>query len=103
MRALALYKERFLARLAPAARQAADFSRPAFMAAAFYLAARKVRVSPSLPCLFTESTPPSLPISRHLHGCFAARRLSGQQTPQRANSLARSEQEVQCGDNRRRS
>lgn len=42
MRALALYKQRFLAQLAPAARAAADFSRPAFIAASFYLAARKV-------------------------------------------------------------
>ena len=42
LRALALYKQRFLAQLTPVARQSADFSRPAFIAAAFYLSARKV-------------------------------------------------------------
>ena len=42
LRALALYKQRFLAQLTPMARQSADFSRPAFIAAAFYLSARKV-------------------------------------------------------------
>jgi hypothetical protein len=42
LRALALYKQRFLAQLTPVARQSADFSRPAFVAAAFYLSARKV-------------------------------------------------------------
>ncbi len=47
MRALSLYKERFLRNLTPAARVAADFSRPAFIAAAFYLSARKVRIGNS--------------------------------------------------------
>lgn len=56
MRALALYKQRFLVQLAPAARAAADFSRPAFIAAAFYLAARKVGASEDLGslCLFAS-------------------------------------------------
>ena len=47
LRALALYKQRFLADLAPASRAAADFSRPTFTAAAFYLAARKVCLQPA--------------------------------------------------------
>lgn len=41
---IALYKERYLRALSPADRLAADFSRPTFVAASFYLAARKAKL-----------------------------------------------------------
>mmetsp|Transcript_9437 Transcript_9437/g.28399 ORF Transcript_9437/g.28399 Transcript_9437/m.28399 type:complete len:286 (-) Transcript_9437:1868-2725(-) len=41
---LSQYKERYLRGLSPADRMAADFSRPTFVAAAFFLAARKAKL-----------------------------------------------------------
>lgn len=49
-RALATYRERFVAELPEVQQRAADFSRPAFLTAGFYLVARKNRVTVRLLC-----------------------------------------------------
>jgi hypothetical protein len=48
-RHLSLYKERFLQRLAESQRLCADFSRPAFIAASFYLTTKKNKVKVWIP------------------------------------------------------
>lgn len=40
-----LYKQRFLAKLSETEKASADFSRPVFLAVAFYLVARKNKVT----------------------------------------------------------
>lgn len=43
-RVMQLYKERFIAKLSESEKASADFSRPVFLAVAFYLVARKNKV-----------------------------------------------------------